>query len=154
MSLPYLDQLSPERQEVFKKLKRFSNDFVLAGGTAIMLQIGHRLSFDFDCFTTKEFQPTVIRKAKEVFGKIMLPRVRTEEQLTFTTQQGVEVTFVYHPYKPLRTPIPTSSIALFHLDDLVANKANVLGRRSIWRDYVDLFFFLKWNLCTLGDTAK
>jgi hypothetical protein len=36
-------------------LKEFS--FYLAGRTGLALQIGHRKSFDFDFFTSKEFIP-------------------------------------------------------------------------------------------------
>lgn len=36
-------------------LKEFS--FYLAGGTGLALQLGHRKSFDFDFFTSKEFIP-------------------------------------------------------------------------------------------------
>jgi len=54
MSPLFLDQLDKERRQVFKKLKVFSSSFVLAGGTAIMLQIGHRLSYDFDLFCSND----------------------------------------------------------------------------------------------------
>lgn len=150
MLLPYLDRLDPERQQVFKKLKRFSEKFVLAGGTAIMLQTGYRLSFDFDCFTSAALSPTILRKARDTFGRILLPTLRTSEQLTLTTEKGVGVTFVYHPYKSLRRPIPTESIPVFQMDDLAANKAYTIGRRGVWRDYIDLFFLLKWKLYDLG----
>ena len=145
----YLDKLSPEQQEAFENLKHFSQNFVLAGGTAIMLQIGHRLSFDFDCFSESELSKTILRKAREVFGLGITPRIQTSEQITFKNKDGVEITFVCHPYKPLKTVIKTNSIALFHLDDLAANKAYTIGRRGVWRDYVDLFFFLKWKLYTI-----
>lgn len=36
------------------------------------------------------------------------------------------------------------------MDDLAANKANVIGRRPAWRDYVDLFLILKWHLYSLN----
>lgn len=35
-------------------------DAYLAGGTAVALQLGHRLSFDLDFFTPKEFNTTEI----------------------------------------------------------------------------------------------
>lgn len=155
---PYMDQLDPERQQVFKELTAFSDQFVLAGGTALMLQIGHRLSFDFDCFCQEEVLPdTIDRKIKRIFGKVFIPVVRTREQVTFTTGHRIEVTFVSHPYPPLKKLIATDFIPLFHTDDLVANKAYTIGRRGAWRDYVDLFFFLKWKLYTLNiiiDHAK
>lgn len=150
----FLDQLNHDRQEVFKKLKAFSKEFVLAGGTAIMLQIGHRRSFDFDCFIQQKLPENIDRKAKYVFGKYIFPIYKSREQLTFKTSHRVEVTFVSHPYKALQEPLKTNSIPLFHLDDLVANKAYTIGRRGAWRDYVDLFFFLKWNLYDLSTIIK
>lgn len=149
MLLQYLGKLSPERQEVFRQLKQFSKNFVLAGGTAMMLQIGHRLSYDFDCFSLNPLSKNLLRQIKKVFGLFIAPRIQTSEQITFPTKTGIEVTFVYHPYKLLQKPIRTGSISLFSLDDLAANKAYVIGRRGVWRDYVDLFFFLKWKLYSI-----
>lgn len=40
------------------------------------------------------------------------------------------------------------------MDDLVANKAYTIGRRPAWRDYVDMFFILKWNLYSLNDVIQ
>ena len=149
MLLQYLGKLSPERQEVFRELKHFSKNFVLAGGTAIMLQIGHRTSYDFDCFSVNSLPSNLLRKIKKVFGLFITPRIRTSEQITFPTKDNIEVTFVYSPYKSLEKPMLTDSMSLFHLDDLAANKAYTIGRRGVWRDYVDLFFFLKWQLYSI-----
>lgn len=149
MLLQYLDQLSKEREEVFQQLKQISKNFVLAGGTAIMLQIGHRLSYDFDCFSVRPLSSNLLRQIKKVFGAFISPRVQTSEQITFATRDRIEVAFVHHPYKALQKIINTEYLPLFSLDDLAANKAYVIGRRGVWRDYVDLFFFLKWNLYSL-----
>lgn len=154
MSQLFLDQLDPERQRVFDKLVAFADTFVLAGGTAIMLQIGHRKSFDFDCFSLESPPSTILTKIKRIFGNSIYPTIHTEDLLTFYTQDHVEVTFAKHPFKPLCLPIPSSSLPLFHLDDLVANKAYTIGRRPAWRDYVDLFFILKWNLYDLADVIR
>ncbi|EKD64952.1 MAG: hypothetical protein ACD_50C00232G0001 [uncultured bacterium] len=150
MSLPYLDRLDRERQNVFNKLKPFSNRFILAGGTAIMVQIGHRLSFDFDCFSEKPLAKTLPRQTKEILGMTVSPFIKTSDLCLLKTKSGIEIHFVFHPYKNLRKPHVTSSLPVAHLDDLAANKANVIGRRGAWRDYVDLFFFLKWKLYTIG----
>lgn len=146
-SPPYLGQLDPVRQAVFRDLKAFADEFVLAGGTAMMLQIGHRFSYDFDCFTEKKLaHDAVLRKAKTIFGPHIRPHIRTDEVLSLKTPQNIEVTFVFHPFPLLKKPITTNSISLFHLDDLTANKGHVIGRRPAWRDYVDLFFLMKWRL--------
>lgn len=151
MLLQYMDRLSSERQEVFSKLKSFSPQFVLAGGTAIMLQIGHRLSFDFDCFSDNILPNTLLYKTKKIFGRFIKIEFQTSEIIAIKNQKGVEISFVWHPYKALRSPLQTESISLFHLDDLVTNKALTIGRRGAWRDYIDLFFFLKWNLYDLEE---
>ena len=152
--LPFMVRLDPARQQVFKQLAPFSDCFVLAGGTAIMLQIGHRLSYDFDCFSETNQPANLLRKIKGVFGSQILLQVETGEQITFKTSSGVEVTFTHHPYPLLQKPIKTASIPLFHLDDLAANKAYTIGRRGAWRDYVDLFILLRWELYDIFTLIK
>lgn len=150
----YMDQLDPERRQVFLKLKAFSQEFVLGGGTAIMLQIGHRQSLDFDCFSEKELPRKILTEAKKIFGKNLFLQVATSEIVTIRTDKGVEISFVWHPFKLIRKTLKTDSISIFHLDDLVANKAYTIGRRGAWRDYIDLFFFLRWKKYSLKKTIK
>ncbi len=52
-----------ETLELLKSLMQqdFLIDFNLAGGTALALQIGHRISIDIDLFTDKEFNPAEIK---------------------------------------------------------------------------------------------
>src|SRR5258707_13387845 len=55
--------------KTFETLKQLMSDeklsgFILVGGTALALQIGHRMSDDIDLFTTKEFE-------KPGFGKYL-----------------------------------------------------------------------------------
>lgn len=146
----FLDRLNSERQTAFKKLAAFAPPFVLAGGTAIMLQIGHRKSFDFDCFCeTGTLPANLLQKIRRVIGNSVTVRRKTTELITVVTPEQIEITFVCHPYKPLQKPVKTPGIPLFHLDDLAANKAYTLGRRPAWRDYVDLFFFMKQKIYSI-----
>jgi len=152
----YLDQLDKERQEVFKKLKIFSPSYILAGGTAIMLQTGHRVSYDFDLFYQNDRLPMslLLNKLKKAFNDQWKVTSQTHEIYSIKFQDQVDITFVAYPYKILRKPIITSSVSLFHLDDLAANKAYTVGRRNTWRDYVDLFFLLKWKIYSLGEIIR
>lgn len=43
---------------------------------------------------------------------------------------------------------------VFTLDDLAANKVFTIGRRGVWRDYVDIFFFLKRKKYFVKDLIK
>lgn len=149
MSRLYLDRLDKERQEIFYKLRSFSRDFVLAGGTAIMLQIGHRQSFDFDCFSLKELSVDLTKIARRVFGSTTVPIVNNKQLCLLKTSNNIEIHFVYHPFTFLNKAIKTESIPIAHLDDLAGNKVYTIGRRGVWRDYVDLFFLLKWNIYSM-----
>jgi len=39
----------------------------LAGGTGLALQLGHRISVDFDFFTEKKFKTSQLKRSKKVF---------------------------------------------------------------------------------------
>jgi len=39
-------------------------------------------------------------------------------------------------------------------NDLAANKAYNVGRRGAWRDYIDLFFLLKWKYYSIDKLIK
>ncbi len=147
----YFNLLDPERQRIFQKLKAFKSNFVLGGGTAIMLQIGHRHSYDFDCFADKEISTMLFYRTRKIFGQSTKLQIKTSEMIAVVTHQGVEVSFVWHPFPTIRPIIETNCINLFHLEDLIANKAYTIGRRNAWRDYVDLFFFLQRKRYSLGD---
>lgn len=42
--------------------EEFANQFYLAGGTGLALQLGHRVSFDLDFFTAKRFDAKKLKK--------------------------------------------------------------------------------------------
>lgn len=55
---PRLDILPAAQRRLWRKLEMVkSNAFVLYGGTAVALYLGHRESVDFDFFTHEDFQP-------------------------------------------------------------------------------------------------
>jgi len=151
MSKLYLEILDPDRKEVFKKLALFKKDGVLAGGTGLALQVGHRKSFDFDIFLPKPIPKRFFRKVVEVFGEDLETRVSTGDILLIKTPKDVEIHFVYVWYKRLFEPVETSSLSLSAVGDIAADKAYTIGRRGQWRDYVDIFFLLKRKIFTLGE---
>lgn len=146
MSRLYFEIFDSQRKEVFDQLAEFRKDGVLAGGSAVALLIGHRLSYDFDIFTPKKIPRHLLLKATQIFGKKIQKLVDTSAELSFLTDQKIKVSFVHFPFLPLHRTIKTKSISLYDLQDLASNKAYVIGRRGEYRDYVDLFFMLKRGL--------
>ncbi len=145
----HLESLDEERLKIFKQLRSFSNMGVLAGGTAIALQIGHRKSYDFDIFTYKPLENGLFRKLKSVFGNKVIKTHLSELQLNVSVPGNIKVTFYYDGYSSDRDTIKTGSIDLLSLQDLASNKALTLNGRGKWRDYVDLYFLIKEKWVTL-----
>jgi hypothetical protein len=148
MSKIHLGLLDKKRQEVFLKLKNFKKNGYLAGGTALALQINHRKSVDFDVFVTESISKNFKLKVQKIFGRVNF-YVDSSDQISFKTEEGIGVTFVWYYYSVISPLITTLSISLASVFDIAADKAETLGRRAIWRDYIDLFFLLKWKILTL-----
>ena len=54
---PRLDILPESQLRLWPELDAVPSDFVLYGGTGLALQLGHRVSEDFDFFSSSGFEP-------------------------------------------------------------------------------------------------
>lgn len=150
----HLETLDKKRQELLKKLLPFSRGFVLGGGTGLALQINHRKSFDFDFFSQSEISDKLLEKISREIA-IDNIAVDTKDELTFFTKDGIKVTFLYYPFKPLFEPIEgNDGILLFPIKEIALQKAYTVGRRGEYRDYFDLYTILKDTYSTLDETLK
>jgi hypothetical protein len=134
--------LSDSQEKLLPFLKKFKRNYYLAGGTAIALYIGHRKSIDFDLFT---YLPLNKKKISDEIRKLDVkvhPLFFDIDQQHFLVND-VKVTFFYYPYFIEHTKLFRDVISLPSLLDLAAMKAFALGRRSKWKDFVDLYFILK-----------
>jgi hypothetical protein len=134
--------LSPEQKELLPLLKLFRREFYLVGGTAIALQLGHRMSIDFDLFKFNSFvSKKILNKIDENHYRYIITH-NIREQLNLTIL-NVRFTFFEYPY-PVEHPLDfNKTIRMPDLHTLAAMKAFALGRRSKWKDYVDLYFLIK-----------
>lgn len=153
MSKIYLDVLDEPKQRIFAKLASFTRYGYLAGGTALALQIQHRRSFDFDVFVKRAINNNLRQKAINIFGRVNF-YVNTSDQISFKTSDDISITFVWHYYPLLFPSIRTNSINLACVNDIAADKAHTIGRRAIWRDYVDLFILLRRKIVTLKNVCE
>lgn len=123
-------------------IKNFSLDFGLVGGTSIALYLGHRRSIDFDLFSPKPIDILNIRSIILKDEKIEHTFVQRENEFTVLVNQ-VKITFLYFSYKLKFDKNFEDIINLPSLSILSGMKAFALGRRSKWKDYVDLYFIIK-----------
>lgn len=141
MSNIFLELLDADRTKVFHLLGTFPHGGYLAGGTALALQIRHRKSFDFDVFVPKEITRTLRRHIQQVF-KDSTYEVNTGDQITFSLLNNIQITFLWCYFPCIAPLVHTDSLPLASIDDIAADKAMTIGRRAVWRDYVDIFFLL------------
>lgn len=153
MSKIYLEILDKERLVIFNKLKAFENEGYLAGGTALAFQLNHRISEDFDVFINREIDNRLRLKVKEIFGDVAF-YINTADQISFITQNGIKVTFLWYYFKSLNPLLPSPSLSLASVDDIALDKAITIGRRAVWRDYVDVFYLLKNKHVDLESIVK
>jgi len=142
--------LDKERQVVFQSLSSFKAFGYLGGGTALSLQIRHRKSFDFDVFVSKPISTSLRAKIKEVFGETTY-YVDSGEQISFVTSNNINITFLWYYFDRLFPLVATEYIPLASVLDIAADKAHTIGRRAVWRDYIDFFFLLHDKSVTMKD---
>ena len=118
------------------------NDAYLAGGTALALQIGHRVSVDFDFFTGKKFDPQqVIQELTTLSLPFRLERTAHGTILGFVG--ATKFSLFEYTYPLLEKFVPYEGIALAGITDIAAMKLAAIGDRGAKRDFVDLYFITK-----------
>ena len=136
--------LTEAQKELLPVLKDFSKNFGLVGGTAIALHLGHRRSIDFDLFSNEKFGN------KELLNKIWKRQkidniiVNKLDELTVIIE-GVKFTFFRYPFEIKYDHVFEDVIKYPDLLTLAAMKAFALGMRAKWKDYVDLYFVIKYH---------
>lgn len=134
--------LNKNQVELLPLLKQFKREFYLVGGTAMALHLGHRRSIDFDLFKPGRLVLNrIITKVSSIKQPYTVTR-RVEEQLNLTLKD-VKFTFFEYPYPVEANCKFEDIIKLPDLLNLASMKAFALGRRSKWKDYIDLYYILK-----------
>ena len=136
---------------LFPLLSRFP-DFYLAGGTALALQIGHRISVDFDLFNQREIDRHMFQHVQSVLGDAVEiePLVNNGDELTILAD-GVKMTFLRYPFPVRDSLVLFERVRLLSVSEIATTKAYTIGRRGSFKDYVDLYFVIHENRSTLAD---
>jgi hypothetical protein len=126
-----------EKETVFK-------DYFLVGGTALALQIGHRISVDIDLFTQQELCIPEITNylIQNHAGNYQL--LNSQKMIYQVVIEGIKVDFVQHPFKLVEPVYYNNHITYLGKNDIAAMKLHAIetsGNRA--KDFVDIFFLLK-----------
>lgn len=147
--------LNARQTQLLPLLAQFRREYYLVGGTAIALYIGHRRSIDFDLFKSSAInhKRNLDKISAQPFDHTVTRRVTEQMNLIVN---DVKVTFFQYPFPVEPANKFEGYFRLPSLLQLAAMKAYALGRRSKWKDYVDLYFLLRnhFNIADISTAAN
>jgi hypothetical protein len=141
---PRLDVLPAAQKEIWPQLSPAPGlSFVLYGGTAIALHLGHRQSLDFDFFRAEPLEKEQIRRTFTFVhhATVLQDTPDTLVVLASMPSGPVKVSFFGgigfgRVKEPVRTQDGTLLVA--SLDDLMATKLKATLDRAEAKDYLDI----------------
>ncbi len=150
------EALTEKGRNVFDILKKleFLSLFSLAGGTGLALQIGHRISVDFDFFSQRKLDNDLLEKLEKQLPKEKIKVVRNDSGELTVLINGVKATFLHYPFPMITSTVDLEGISAYSVKEIAASKAYTIGRRGEYKDYVDLYFLLKKEHTTLSEVIK
>jgi len=124
----------------------FYKDFHLVGGTALSLQIGHRISDDIDLFTTETLKKEkIFNYAKKIKNDV---EIQNDDETIFQLYfpgNNLKIDFVQYPYKLLDPLVITEEgLHMVGKNDIAAMKMSAAGTRGYEaKDFIDLYYLLQ-----------
>lgn len=110
----------------------------LAGGTAVALQLGHRISIDFDFFSENSFDPRQLATALASAGSF--EEEQADRGTVLGTFEGVRFSYFHYGYPLISPTLPYQGVEIAGLPDIAAMKIDAVASRGTKRDFVDLYF--------------
>jgi hypothetical protein len=150
---PQLTILPPPQLTLWYELSAIPNAFVLYGGTALALHLGHRDSIDFDFFSNHSFDPDTLLALPLLKEAVILEKAENTLTVRVDRDGFVKLSFFGVPkLGRLRAPLIASDnhLQIASLLDIAGTKAAVIQKRAEAKDYIDIDALLSVEGMTLG----
>ena len=136
----FLDTIEPMTFSLLKRLLAIPElaQTRLVGGTALALQLGHRISVDLDMFGSWDYTMDLAGRFSAI-GKTEKESGTPDGKMAFFYIDNVKVDCVsYDMYKWLEPPIESDGVRLAGVKDIAAMKVNAITNRGTRKDFVDM----------------
>jgi len=143
----YLDVLNDNQRRLLLLFGKIldGTDFYLAGGTALAMQIGHRVSVDLDWFIpvlgdTEHF----LNLIKSSINSFYVTSISSET--VYLMIDNVQVSFIGYNYPNLQPKVTFNEYGIYLAspDDLTCMKLSAIAGRGAKKDFIDLYFLIKY----------
>lgn len=147
MFQPHFEVLPPPQKALWPELSQIPSHFVLYGGTALALRLGHRESADFDFFSDERFESADLLSRLSFLAEAKVLQ-NTAQSLTVVVYRlgPVKISFFGGlTFGRVREPekTPDGLVAVASLLDLAGVKAAVITQRAESKDYLDLLAIIR-----------
>jgi len=150
---PKLSTLPEAQRALWEELRQVPRRFVLYGGTALALRLGHRQSEDFDFFGDAPVHPEQLLHRLPLLKDAVI-RQNAPNSLTVVVGRGwpVKLSFFGLTRRRVNDPEWTEDgvVRVASLLDIAAFKMAVLPARAEAKDYLDVMALLRHGVA-LGD---
>ncbi len=139
----YTETVEPVTLAILKNLmqKDYLKQFVLVGGTALALQVGHRKSIDLDMFTIEDFESdklvSLLLNDFELNISFQMP------QTLICDINYVKVDFIRFKYPFIRSIIETEGVRMLSIEDIAPMKLDAITGRGDKKDFFDFYYLLQ-----------
>jgi hypothetical protein len=139
---PRLDILPAPQRRLWDELAGVPSEFVLYGGTAIALHLGHRESLDYDFFSSRPLDPTNLTLAIPFLAEATITQ-REPNTLSCLVERGGQVKLSFFGLPSLPRLLPPliardNGLQIASLLDLAGTKVSVVQMRAEAKDYIDI----------------
>lgn len=140
---PRLDILPAAQRRLWDELGSTPHDFVLYGGTALALRLGHRVSEAFDFFSSQSFAADQLLRRTPYLKSARVDQFQPDT-LTCAVDRGGEVKISFFGgldnLKRVADPdlAPDTGLAVASLSDVAGMKLRVIQVRAAYKDYFDI----------------
>jgi len=140
----HLKSISPELLELLTQLMHDDvfKHFNLVGGTALALQIGHRVSIDIDLFGNCEIDEIAVLDQLNACGPVHV--LKKSKNILICSVQGIKVDIVNYSYPILENTLISDGIRMVGLKDIAAMKMNAIAGRGSKKDFIDVYYLLQY----------
>ncbi len=113
-----------------------SENFYLAGGTGLSLQIGHRLSVDLDFFTRNDLN---IEEINSIMFKLNSDKIYEAKNTIWYNVENVTISFIKYDYPVLGIGAEISNVKIASIEDIICMKIIALAQRGMKKDFYDVY---------------
>ncbi len=143
---PKLTILPKSQLLLWNELIATPREFILYGGTALALRLGHRESIDFDFFSPKSFDPELLYKEIPYLKNAKILQQSGNTLTCLIEREGNVLVSFFGGLKiyQINTPsiVETNNLKIASLEDLAGTKTAVIQKRAEAKDYLDIHALL------------